>query len=176
MKVVSSLLVLAVIAVPMSAGAMPPDVKELAHSTEVFNRCAKIADEISAMRVPPGHAQARAMAAANAGHPAAKGIKVAIDPVHDRFMKDIDEKVHRFDACGKEYEVSVKASEALIEKLGTMNISEADGNAIADTVKRYHASKDTLTDSVAKLSNDIQIQSYVHHTLRDHFLKDYKKG
>jgi hypothetical protein len=174
MKSLTAFVLLIGAALPTFARATPPDVKELQNSTEVFTRCAKIADEIAGMKVPAGHAEARAQKAANETADA-KGVVVKIDDVHAKFMTDMDAKVARLDACGKEYEVAVKASEELIEKIAAMNIAEADGHAIEDVIKKYHASKDVLTDSVAGLSKDVQIQSYVHKTLRAHFLKNHKK-
>jgi hypothetical protein len=158
------------------ARATPPDVKELERSTEIFTRCAKIADEITAMKVPAGHAMHRAQKAANEHPETDAKAKIALEPVHMKFENEIGERIKRLDACGKEYEVAVKASEEQIDKLATMDIAEADGHAIEDRIKKYHASKDVLTDAIADLSKDIQIQSYVHHTLREHFLKNHKKG
>jgi hypothetical protein len=174
MKLLAALVLLAGASL---ARATPPDVKELEKSTEIFNRCAKIADEISAMKVPEGHAMHRAQKAANEHPETDVKAKVALDPIHVKFENEIGERIKRLDACGKEYEIGVKSSEELIEKLPDMNITEAEGHSIEDVIKKYHASKDVLTDSVAALSKDIQIQSYVHHTLREHFLKDHhKKG
>jgi hypothetical protein len=177
MKTIMTLAALSAVLIPTLAAATPPDVKELAHSTEIFTRCAKIADEISAMKVPAGHAEHRAMKAANE-HPETQAKdRVKLEPVHEKFEMDIAEKVNRLDACGKEYEIGVKLSEEQFEKIASMDIAEADGHAIEDVIKKYHASKDVLTDSIAALSKDVQIQSYVHHTLRAHFLKDHhKKG
>jgi hypothetical protein len=168
------LIMLAVIAAPVAAAAKTPDVKELVHSTEVFTRCAKIADDISAMKVPEGHAEARAQKASHA-HPEAKGEKVKIEDHHMKFIDEIEAKVKALDECGKEYEVAVKESEELTDKIRDMHLKEEDGKPLIDVFTKYHGSKDVLTDSIAKLSNDIQIQSYVHKVLVEHFLKDHKK-
>jgi hypothetical protein len=174
MRLTSILLILAVSLIPALARAETPDVKELEHSTKVFTDCAKIADEIAAMKVPEGHAEARAQKASH-DHPEAKGEKVKIEPVHEQFMKDMDEKTARLDACGKDYEVAVKESEALTEKLGKANMSEQEATVIKDQYMAYDAAKQKLRESLHTLTREPQIQSYVHKILLEHFLKDHKK-
>ncbi len=164
----------AVLVARASFAAQPPDIKELEHSTKVFIECAKIADEIAAMKVPEGHAMERAIKASH-DHPESKGHKEKIAPEHDKFMTEMEGRVHRLDECGKKYEVAVKESEERLEKLATENITEEQGNAITPIIKNYHAAKDTMVDSIAALSKDIQVQSYVHKVLLEHFLKDHKK-
>jgi hypothetical protein len=166
---------MAVIAAPVLAAAAPPDIKEVEKATEIFTRCTKVADEIAAVKGPEGHAAARMMRASH-HHKEAKGELPKIEAKQDAFTTDMEGKVAKLDECGKEYEVAIKAADERLEKLRDEKIAEADGNAISQPIKDYYAAKDKLVDSIAGLSKDIQVQSYVHHTLREHFIKEHRKG
>jgi len=175
MKLSSAFLILAgSLIISASAWAVPPDVKEIEQATKVINDCAKIADEIAALKVPEGHAQARAIAYHNAEATDPKE-KVAIEPVHDQFMKQMDEKVKRLDECGKSYEVAIKASESRIDALMKSEGKDEDGAPILDILHKYNDAQKRMEASAASLSADRQIQSYVHKTLRAHFIVEVKK-
>jgi len=170
MKMISMLFVLAAFAAPTLTWAAPPDVKEIELATRVMNDCAKIADEISAMKVPEGHAKAHAAAFHNATATNPKA-KIDIEPVHDQFMKHITDATARLDACGKRHEASFAASEKRLDFLAKADLAEADATPVGAAIESYHTAKEKLEVSVNNLSKDRQIQSYVHKTLQAHFLK-----
>lgn len=168
MKLILMFVVLA--AIPTLAFATPPDVKEIEDATKNMIECAAIANEIAAMKVPEGHAKARAAAFHNttATNPKAK---IAVEPAHDQFMKDMKLRTDRLEACGKTHEANYKASEARLDFLAKADLKEEDGKAVGDRIEKYHDAKEKLEVAINALSKDRQVQSYVHKILLAHFLK-----
>jgi len=158
--------------------AAVPDVKAIDAATAVMTDCAKLADGIAALKVPAGHAKARTMKASNAQVSASAApnplAMVVPEDAHLDFMTQIEGQVAKLDECGKRYAKALKTAAALEATFST--VSDADAKPIMDNMTKYHDAQKALQTSVSGLSNDRQIQSYVHKTLKTYFLIDHRKG
>jgi hypothetical protein len=176
MRFLSLLVLLAGSSIPSLAAAPPADVTAMERATQVMGDCAKIADEITAMKVPAGHERARAAAFTNAQVGGETGSKlIAIEPVHEQFIKQMEARTLRLEACGKTYKAAIKDAADLEEKMGQANMSEQEAAAVKDRYMAYGAARQTLKKSIMGLSNDRQIQSYVSKILQEYFLKHPKE-
>lgn len=158
------------------AHAATQDVKDIDDAAVVMGDCAKIADDIAAMKAPAGHAEARKMRASNEQlqkNPARNplGFIVPAD-AHLDFIEKIQAKAAKLDECGARYETAMKAASLVEAKYAKL----AGADSAEPAFQKYVDAQKALQKAVAGLSADRQVQSYVHKTLREHFLKDHRKG
>ena len=95
----------------------------------------------------------------------------ATDQSSETFIQKMDGLTKRFDTCGQEYERAAKSSEKIMKTLSKTKLSKEDSATAGAAAAKFQAAQEKLAASIDRLSNDRQIQAYVHPVLKSHFLK-----
>ncbi|MEP7014618.1 MAG: hypothetical protein ABI925_04185 [Verrucomicrobiota bacterium] len=93
------------------------------------------------------------------------------DQSSEAFIQKMDALNKRLDTCGQEYERAAKNCEKVMKSFAKSKLSKEDAATAGAAVGKYQAARQKLEASIDALSNDRQIQAYVHPVLKAHFLK-----
>ena len=139
-------------------------------ASKIMAECTAIANSIAGGKVPEGHARAQMLATSNAAQTDASK-RVAIEQKHIDFANWITAETAKLAACGKRLIPAHRGVDADLQKMADEKIADADVQKVTDAADRYDAAKQALVTAILHLSDDKQIQAYVHQTLLDEFLK-----
>lgn len=151
----------------------PADAKR---AEERAKRAAARASEEAAIAKGPKNPKGSNVPAAAEG-----ASPVAIPPEEDdstdndqdskTFIDKMETLSKRLDTSGEEFERALKTSETAIKNVGKTKLSKEDAATFGAAMDKYQAAREKIGASFGALSNNRQIQAYVHPIVKKHFLK-----
>ncbi|MDD5210418.1 MAG: hypothetical protein PHV36_13580 [Elusimicrobiales bacterium] len=136
---------------PSLAWSAPPDMTAVNRATKIMGDCARIADEIAAVKAPEG--------------------LVPGEPAGDQFIRQMAERSGRLEECGRNYKAALEDSETFLEKLESAKLTEQEAEKAGDAVNKYEEAKEKLEQSLDALSANDGIQPYIGKSILEYFLK-----
>lgn len=170
-----------------------PTINPLSEATRVMDLCATVAKNISSIKPPAGHAEARAAEQFNqtlikehekaqlakpAGSPAvpvdASQFK-QITPEQQAFLTNIRAQRRQLQQCGEVYSKANAGMQAFVKKTSDALADpkkkpNEDDKKVGAAIVAYMQSGENLSASIAVLSKDEVLQRYVERTIRKYFL------